>query len=61
MAVKALKTIALVITVLTGCTRRGDVHVRLTRTSGPGAKPIENVTVFVGGSKVRMPWRSDTE
>jgi hypothetical protein len=39
----------------TGCVRRSDVQVRVTNESGADAASVENLTVFVGGSKSWWP------
>jgi hypothetical protein len=38
-----------------GCARRDDVDVRVTYEAGRGAAPLEDLTVFVGGSKSWWP------
>jgi hypothetical protein len=45
----------LAITVSGGCARRDDVNVRVTYEAARGAAPLENLTVFVGGSKSWWP------
>ena len=42
---------AFAISIGLGCVRRNDVQVRVVYENGAGAKPVENFTVFVGGSK----------
>ena len=46
---------ALATVLLASCARRDDVRVRVTSAGGAGAAPVENVTVFVGGSKSWWP------
>lgn len=40
---------------LLACVRRDDVRVRVTRTLGADQPPVENLTLFVGGSKSWWP------
>jgi hypothetical protein len=55
---RTTKLLALLVALaggLAGCVHRDDVHIRVTRAAGPGAPPLENLTVFVGGSKSWWP------
>jgi hypothetical protein len=53
--IAGIAVIAAALAAGAACTRKGDVHVKVVCENVPGAKPIERLTVFVGGSKSSWP------
>jgi hypothetical protein len=52
---QACLLLSFVALVAAGCVRRDDVNVRVTFEAARGTAPLENLTVFIGGSKSWWP------
>ena len=56
-----LTPLALLAAAPFACVHRDDVRIRVTHGASPGSPPIENLTVFVGGTKSWWPMISPGE